>query len=248
MLYRNQTILTFFPKVQKLNMEITKPSQIKNLKELKISYDNLYKREVLRESPDFYRWVIDILSPEPGKTLLDIACGAGYLLKEVENLNLIIAGLDISEVALRIAKGNTSINNLICGVGEALPFKSETFDYLTNLGSLEHFLDPEKGVKEMARVLKNNGKCIIFVPNSYFLMTIINVWKTGSTGRKTSQELDRWATKNEWISILEDNGLKVEKIFKYNYKTPKDSLKYKIIRPFIPFNLSYAFLFVCRKK
>ncbi len=100
----------------------------------------------------------------------------------------------------------------------------------------------------MARVLKKGGKWAVLVPNSYFLMTIINVWRTGSTRRETVQEIDRWATRKEWEELLESGGLKVERVLKYNYKTARDSLKSRILRPFIPWNLSYCFLFICGKK
>lgn len=221
---------------------------IKSEKELKNSYERIFKESPLRESEEHYRWVLKILSPKKGKILLDVACGGGYFLKEAEKIGIKTFGIDISESAIAIAKKETRNSKLLCANGEKLPFRDETFDYVSNLGSLEHFLEPEKGTKEMARVLKKDGKCAVLVPNSYFLMTIINVWRTGSTGRETVQEIDRWATKKEWMSLLEKNGLKVEKVFKYNYKTPKDPLKYRLIRPFIPLNLSYCFLFICRKK
>lgn len=221
---------------------------IKDEKELKNSYEKIFKETPLRESEQHYQWILRTFSPEKGKTLLDVACGGGYFLKEAEKIGLNTFGLDISESALALAKKEAKNSKLLCANGENLPFRDETFDYVSNLGSLEHFLHPEQGVQEMARVLKKDGRCAILVPNSYFLMTIINVWRKGSTGRKTVQEIDRWATRKEWEELLEKNGLKVEKTLKYNYKTPQDSLKYRILRPFIPLNLSYCFLFLCRKK
>ncbi|MGQ9617987.1 MAG: class I SAM-dependent methyltransferase [Candidatus Aminicenantia bacterium] len=230
-------------------MKLTKETHIKDLKELKNSYDNLYSNQVLKESQKYYRWIVKVLSPQQGgKKLLDVACGAGFFLKELTNLPIFSVGFDISEIALKKARENSFCYKLICGAGEFLPFKNESFDYVVNLGSLEHFLEPDKGVREMVRVLKKDGKCLVFVPNSYFLMTILNVWRTGSTGRETPQPIDRWATKKEWIDLLEKNGLNVEKVLKHNYSTPKDPLKYRLLRPFIPLNLSYSFLFVCSKK
>lgn len=221
---------------------------IKNEKELKNSYDRIFRESPLRESEEHYKWVLKTLFPEKGKILLDVACGGGHFLREAEKIGIKTFGIDISESALIIAKKETKNSKLLCANGESLPFREETFDYVSNLGSLEHFLDPERGVREIARVLKKEGKCAVLVPNSYFLMTILNVWRTGSTGRDTVQEIDRWATRKEWEDLLESNGLKVEKVLKYNYKTPKDPLKYRLLRPFIPLNLSYSFLFICKKK
>ncbi len=218
-----------------------------NIKQLKDSYDEIYKKIPLRESEEHYKWVTSVLAPERDKLLLDIACGGGYFLAEAEKTGLNSFGLDLSKVALLIAKKNTSQSKLICGDGEALPFKNDFFDYIINLGSLEHFLNPGIGLREMHRILKKDGKAIILLPNSYFLMTIWNIIRKGDTMRETKQKMDRWATKAEWVELIEGNGLKVNKILKYNYKSSNTPLKYKILRPFIPLNLSYCFLFVCRK-
>lgn len=216
-------------------------------KSLMDSYDEIYKRAPLKESKEHYRWVARTLDPESNGRLLDIACGGGYFLAEVEKKGLDVYGLDFSEVALQIAQNETERANLICGDGEALPFKENSFDYVVNLGSLEHFLSPKRGILEMTRVLKKDGKALILLPNSYFLMTIWNVFRKGSTERVTDQKVDRWATKQEWVQLIEGNGLRVVDVMKYNYRSPRAPLKYKIIRPFIPMNLSYCFLFICRK-
>jgi len=225
----------------------TEPQEIITLKQLKDSYDRLFKRAPIQESQEHYRWVLKVLAPEKGRRLVDIACGGGYFLREAETRDVKSFGFDLSTVALGIAKGKACRSPLICGAGEELPFRDNTFDYLTNLGSLEHFLDPKKGLREMARVLKKGGKALVLLPNSYFLMTIWNVLRTGSTGRKTEQEVDRWATKEEWMKLIEDSGLKVQRILKYNYKSSRAPFRYKLVRPFIPLNLSYHLLYVCLK-
>ncbi len=200
------------------------------------------------ESEEHYQWVKNVLSPERDKVFLDIACGGGHLLKEAEKSGVKTAGVDISIQALSIARRNAPGAKLFCSAGEMLPFRDESFDYAVNLGSLEHFLDPEAGLKEMNRVLKKRGRALLLLPNSFFLMIVWNVFRTGSAGRSTDQEIERLATREEWASMILDAGLKIEKVYKYNYKSPHTSWKYRIIRPLIPRNLSYCFLFVCRKQ
>lgn len=217
------------------------------LQELISSYDRIYETHPLQESAAHYRWVLQKLNPQGRTTLLDIACGGGYFLQEAEKKGLQAIGIDFSKAALKIAQSSAKMSALVRGNAEELPFPESSFDLVTNLGSLEHFIDPEKAVREMVRVLKRNGRAAILVPNSYFLMTLLNVWRTGSTGRSTSQKIDRWATREEWRQLLTQNGLVIKNIYKYNYKTPADSWKYRLIRPFIPFNLSYCFLFICAK-
>ena len=230
-----------------MSSKFTEPPGIATEKEAQASYDALHQQHSLRESRSHYRWVLKILSPEKGKKLLDVACGGGYFLREAEEMGVEGWGVDISNVAAKLARQSAPRSEVLCGNGEFLPFMEKTFDYTVNLGSLEHFIDPNKGVREMARVLKKEGKALLLLPNSYFLMTFLNVWRTGATGHVTAQPVDRWATKDEWIRLVEENGLKVTRVLKYNYKTREAPFKYRLVRPFIPLHLSYCFLFICRR-
>ncbi len=224
-----------------------KSKEIRDFKQLQKSYDALYRRQPLEESPQHYRWVNNILSPEKGGRLLDIACGGGHFLSAAASAGMAMVGVDISTQALKLARKIAPEAGLVCSAGESLPFEDNSFDYAVNLGSLEHFLDPEAGLTEMCRVLKNKGRALLLLPNSYFLMIVWNVFRTGSAGRDTAQEIERLATREEWAAMIQKAGLSIDEVHKYNYKSPRASWKYRIIRRAIPRNLSYCFLFVCRK-
>ena len=228
-------------------MEFTKENRLRTIRELQESYDRIFHRKPLRESPELYHRIMKLLSPEKGRLLLDVACGGGYLLAEAQAAGVQTVGIDLSGAALELSRANAPGATLTLGDGEHLPFVDDAFDYVSNIGSLEHFFDPGAGVREMARVLKKQGRLLVMVPNSYFLMTLWNVFCQGSTGRSTDQMLDRWATRQQWNELLQKNGLQVEKAYKHNYSSRGSPLLYKIVRPFIPLNLSYCFLFLCRK-
>lgn len=224
------------------------PSKKKfNSKKLRESYNRIYKKNPIKESEEHYRWIIDVLETKKGDRILDVACGGRYLLKEAKNRGLDCIGIDISIEALRIVEQQPTKTKVICGDAEALPFQGESFEVITNLGSLEHFINPSKGLHEMHRVLKTGGRAAFLLPNSYFILTIWNVFKTGATGRTTDQEIDRWATKEDWGVLLENHGFQIKRVLKYNYKSAEASIKYRFLRPFIPLNLSYCFLYLCSK-
>jgi len=221
-------------------------------------YNKIYlQRGRLRDAPALYRWVLDLLQLTPGNWLLDVACGEGVLVSMAKARGIYAVGLDISWRAAYLAKSVTN-GYILVGEGESLPFGDATFDAVTNLGGLEHFVDPEQGVREIRRVLKPNGYAAILLPNSYYLVDIIwHVWRTGY-GPSHKQPLERFATFGEWRDLLEAGGLRVERFYKYNFLLPRSRddwewylrrprrLLYLIIAPFIPFNLSYSFLYVCR--
>ncbi len=237
-------------------MRISIKGNIKTTEDLRRSYNKLFSDPTipLKETDKYYRWIIDLLEPVRDKRLLDIACGGGFLLKEAEKRGLITFGVDISEKAIEIAKRSAPNSNLAVADGENLNFQDNFFDYITNLGSLEHFLNPEKGVQEMTRLLKNDGKAIVMVPNSHSLIHFSRVLRKGSTHRNSKQAIEQDCTRKEWQELFEENGLIIDKVLKYN-QTPYPGLRklsiyylvYCLIYPFIPLNLSYCFVFICKK-
>lgn len=102
-----------------------------------------------------------------GKNALDIACGEGYgtaLLGQYANN---IVGIDISESTINkaqakyIQKGVEFITGDICKI----PFPQETFDVITCFETIEHIDNQEEALKEIKRVMKNDGLLLISTPN-----------------------------------------------------------------------------------
>jgi SAM-dependent methyltransferase len=103
---------------------------------------------------------------ETYKDGLVLDCGAGRRDIYFENvLNYEIVGYDSTDVI---------------GVGEHLPFESNTFDAVFSIAVLEHVRDPFRCAEEIARVLKRGGElycCIPFLqplrafPHHYFNAT-----------------------------------------------------------------------------
>jgi len=201
---------------------------------------------------------MQLVRPQSGSTLLDVACGAGALVRFAKEAGLHPVGIDISVAAARIARNRVS-GAIAVGAGECLPFASASFDYVTNLGSLEHFIEPLLGVKEMTRVLKPGGKAFILVPNTFSLLT--NIWIAFRTGRTVvdEQPIQRYGARADWEALIQAGGLKVKRVLKYErswprmfcdwfyyLKQPKELLRL-LVAPFIPLNLAFCFLFVCER-
>ncbi|MDO8658549.1 MAG: class I SAM-dependent methyltransferase [Candidatus Levybacteria bacterium] len=225
--------------------------------DLKIASDKsrrLYKAAIL---------YLEIDKNVNGK-LLDVACGKGLLLKEINSNNskLQLFGSDISDFAISIARENVdavfSVDN-----GEKLSLKSNFFDYVTCLGGLEYYDSPINGAKEIARVLKKNGKSVIFVPNLMFLGYMWLAFRNGMMpthggsykGKVVYDYNDeKFYTFQGWKDILEKGGLNIIKSYKYSYiGSTKFANKYilwlynRFLFRFIPFNLAYSFVFFCKK-
>lgn len=230
-----------------------------SIAELQASYDRLYEGWMgQHRNVGQARHLLDLLEVRSG-ILLDVACGLGYLLDMAEERGATAYGIDISQVALEKSKAENPARRLVLGDGERLPWPTDTFDYVICLGSLEHFIYPELGVREIARVLKSSGKAAIMLPNSHHLLAIYNVYKTGGILPEL-QDFERFATRVEWQAFLEKNGLRVLSVHKYNvgfariFKKGREGFWYTYNALFrllgdiwIPTNLSFALTYVCVK-
>lgn len=100
--------------------------------------------------------------------VLDIATGtADFALAALALKPKEIVGLDISEGMLKVGqkkiekKGVTDVIRLVVGDSENLPFEENYFDALTVGFGVRNFEDLEKGLSEMLRVVRPEGKLII---------------------------------------------------------------------------------------
>jgi len=223
-------------------------------------YNQIYKAEGINQQDSFYLWLISLLKAPPASRLLDISCGEGRLVSLARRQGLFATGIDFAESAIRDAKVQDATGMWIIGDGEKLPVRSECYDYVTHIGSLEHYQDPLAGVQEISRMLKPDGTACILLPNSYGLLgNITYVFKKGDIF-DDDQPLQRYNTLKGWQRLLETYNLQVYKIYKYELPWPRtfsDFLWYLrhpvkvlhlIISALIPLNLGNCLVYLCRRK
>lgn len=231
-----------------------------SIDELQDSYDTLYGEGWLRDHRNLgeAKQMLDKLDVGPG-LLLDVACGLGYMLDMAEDRGATAYGIDISKVALLRSLEARPGRHIAQANGEHLPYPDGIFDYVTCLGSLEHFIDPDLGAQEIFRVLRPSGHAVILLPNSHHLMAIYNVYKTGGI-LPEMQDFERFGTRVEWQSFLERNGLRVLSVHKYNHGFARvfrkgregfyivfNTLYHLLGDWWIPLNLSFSLIFICER-
>ncbi len=72
-------------------------------------------------------------------------------------------GLDIE--LERTLETHKNVEQVVCGVGEFLPFPADIFDAILSNEVLEHVTDDFQAVREMIRTLKPGGRLVVFCPN-----------------------------------------------------------------------------------
>ncbi|MDO8603480.1 MAG: class I SAM-dependent methyltransferase [Candidatus Omnitrophota bacterium] len=225
--------------------------------EVSKDYDRIFSTHGLRADDSYYKWIIRILGGMSNKKFLDISCGEGIVLREAGRLGAKTFGLDISQQALKKTKINSPASFLVLSDGENICFNAK-FDYVTCLGSLEHYNYPEAGCREIARLLEDSGRSIIVLPNKFSMHVILDVLFKGKSGNEGFQIIERDASFGQWKEFLEANGLKALKAYKVNerpvlWKDGKIRSIAKFLRNLwfyylVPFYFAREFAFLCEKK
>ena len=183
--------------------------------------------------------------------LLDIGCGAGAALNYCAQRGLHCFGFDISARAVKLSRlskiGN--IDTLVAD-GERLPYQSAFFDLVSSLGSIEHFSSVERGLKETTRVTKKGGHVLLVVPNSFWILNKLQLYKG------TEQPQEMLATIGEWARLFSQYGLMVQKVDKdigpriLKNRHPLGILKRALLKITLalPKSFAYQFIFFCRNE
>jgi len=151
------------------NSDLGKKEQVaKMFDAISKNYDGLNRVISLGIDVKWRKKVVKIVGKNKPKQILDIATGTGDLALMMAELSPDkIIGLDISEGMLAVGKEKIAKVNLsekiemVVGDSEEMPFDDDTFDAITVSFGVRNFANLDKGIKEIARVLKPSGVLVI---------------------------------------------------------------------------------------
>lgn len=142
----------------------------------------------------------------PTGRLLDVGCGLGYTLAEIQQLNprLELTGSDIDPVCLDRTRG-------LVEEAAVIRMRSDRFD-LESLGSgyntvvmshvLEHLPRPSAAVQGLLEVVRPGGHLILGVPNP---MTPLNIVATLFRRHRTNPGHVQTWDRGHWTTFLENH-------------------------------------------
>lgn len=122
-------------------------------------YDSLLGRATSRVADA----LLDAVGAGPGKRLLDVATGPGYIAASAAGRGAESVGLDFSETMLAYARSHAPTAEFVSGDATALPFPDESFDAVTGAFVLLHLGRPKRAVAEAQRVLRPAGRAAFTV-------------------------------------------------------------------------------------
>ena len=94
---------------------------------------------------------------------MDIGCAYGLLVNAASKC-FESYGIDISQFAIMKSKKYCK-GNIFPASAPELPFRNDTFDVITILDTLEHVAHLNKCLRDVVRILKQNGILLLQLPN-----------------------------------------------------------------------------------
>lgn len=143
-----------------------------------MNYDTWHSHLPVDDEIDtlWHRKVIDLLRPSEdigGREVLEIGCGRGgfavWLARHPTKPAKVTAA-DFSTVAIGMGRqyaAEREIESIEWRVADitAIPFPDASFDTVVSCETIEHVLNPEQAVSELARVLRPGGRLYLTTPN-----------------------------------------------------------------------------------
>lgn len=175
-------------------------------------YDTVYYGdvEVSIQVSSHLRRLAEKLHITDGQKVLDIGCGAGAWLLAVQEKGAMPHGNDLSTKAIAICEKIMPNGQFHNGPAEILPFDDNTFDVVSCLGSLEHFIEPDKALSEMIRVAKDDAVFLLLVPNAGFLTRRLKLY----SGTHQAAVREDVRSLEAWKALFESVGLRIEQRWK----------------------------------
>jgi len=172
------------------------------------------------ESVDGKGWIYDylrkaqsrlvpILGVKENMNFLDIGCGTGWAIGQVTKLvngTGSFYGVDLSVKMIEKAKENFKDNaniHFIRANSESIPLDDNLFDIIICTHSFHHYLNPDKALKEMHRILKEGGKLYLLdITADLWLLKVISKFT-----KLTSPEHVKFYTTREFKRFIISSGL-----------------------------------------
>ena len=146
-------------------------------------------------------------------SVLDAGCGDGFFANQLASLSEVknITGVDISEKPLDIARKRFPNNQFLQGSLNEISFEDESFDSIVMTEVIEHLVDIDGTLENLAKFLRPGGSLLITTSDFNWLKcVIISMFYFEKYFYPTNPHI-RFFTKTTLEKVLATHGLKVIK-------------------------------------
>jgi SAM-dependent methyltransferase len=199
------------------------------------------------EDPEYEEQILPIVENILAEStrVIDIGCGEGQLTRLLERLGSQPVGLDPTWAQIREANSRNKSSNLVQAGAGYLPFVDGCFDAALACLVFEHIEDLETSMKEVARVLRPDGRFALLLnhpllqtPGSgwvedYEQDSVERYWRIGPylMEQETIEEVEKGVfipfvhrPLSRYVNTLIENGLFLERMIE---PTPPEGFRSK---------------------
>lgn len=162
--------------------------------------------------------ILEQVNLHKAQSILDVACGPGYITRAASGTDLSVTGLDFSSSMIDLARRCFPENSFQVGDAENLPFPENSFDAVCCNFGMMHFADPEKAMQQAYKVCKPGGLYVFTVwekfENSPGMALIFDALRAhAQDGPKTPEGLPFFffADEDRAVKPLKNAGFKIVK-------------------------------------
>lgn len=132
-----------------------------------VKYDRIgtHYNQTRRADPFIAKRLYQLLSADAEGQYLEIGCGTGNYTHALVNKGLNMMGLDPSTKMLNQAKSIESGIDWKIGTAEKTDLPDDSIDGIVCVLTIHHWTDLKAAFRELSRILKVNGRVVIFTSN-----------------------------------------------------------------------------------
>ena len=148
--------------------------------------------------------LLDRMHLAPDDNVLDVGCGSGWLARLLAEQvpEGRVVGVDISDEMIRRARRlHDDLENVMFVIGEAaeIPWDAQFFTQALSVESAFYWPDPERGIREIFRVLREGGAAWVLI-NFYRENPHSHHWADVATVPV------KLLSAEEWVALFRDAG------------------------------------------
>ncbi|HVS26345.1 MAG TPA: bifunctional 2-polyprenyl-6-hydroxyphenol methylase/3-demethylubiquinol 3-O-methyltransferase UbiG [Burkholderiales bacterium] len=168
---------------------------------------------------------IDKIAGLKGKAVLDVGCGGGILAESMAVRGAKVAGIDLSEKALKVAQlhlmeSGNQVDYRMVAVEELARKEPQHYDIVTCMEFLEHVPNPASAVKACCELIKPGGHAFFSTLNrnlKSYLLAIIGAEYILRLLPRGTHDYAKLIKPSELARFCRDAGLNVEHITGMTY-------------------------------
>ena len=158
-------------------------------------YDTMVEgKEGTYQSQVILPGVLKLLDLRKGQQLLDLACGQGYFAREFFKKGAEVIGVDVSTELINIARKRSDkrIRYEVAPADKLSLFKTNYFDAVVNILSIQNIVEMEGVFRETNRILKSGGRIVIVMNHPVFRIPRQSGWGWDEERKSQYRRIDSY--------------------------------------------------------